>query len=195
MVWSGSLWLRIGTTLLWHTNQCSQWLSSPRSLVAASNSRSSSAPRLTPSQAGGHLTPTSYSCNCHLAGPRQRSDSRVRVPRHSWAYCTLSDSRLPQHGGPGPRIHIAQEQGGPVIPPGTSFPFRRHPRLGTDRKENTASIVFLRKNMSPELFLSNGCCAVACLHRCHLSMGLYVTILSYRNVQVFQIFYFLHVSH
>jgi hypothetical protein len=27
--------------------------------------------------------------------------------------------RLPQPGGPGPRIYISQRQGGPVIPPGT----------------------------------------------------------------------------
>jgi hypothetical protein len=38
---------------------------------------------------------------------------------------TVPDSRLPQPGGPGPRIYIPQEQGGPVIPPGTGFPFRR----------------------------------------------------------------------
>jgi hypothetical protein len=36
---------------------------------------------------------------------------------------------LPQPGGPGPRIYIPQEQGGPVIPPGTGFPFRRLLRL------------------------------------------------------------------
>jgi hypothetical protein len=30
--------------------------------------------------------------------------------------------RLPQPGGPGSRIYIPQEQGGPVIPPGTGFP-------------------------------------------------------------------------
>jgi hypothetical protein len=35
----------------------------------------------------------------------------------------LSHLRLPQPGGPGPRIYIPQEQGGPVIPPGTGFPF------------------------------------------------------------------------
>jgi hypothetical protein len=29
----------------------------------------------------------------------------------------------PQPGGPGPRIFIPQEQDGPVIPPGTGFPF------------------------------------------------------------------------
>jgi hypothetical protein len=44
------------------------------------------------------------------AEPRQRSHSRVRVPRDSWLYFTVSDSRLPQPGGPGPRIYI---------PPGT----------------------------------------------------------------------------
>jgi hypothetical protein len=29
----------------------------------------------------------------------------------------------PQPGGPGPRIYIPQDQGGPVIPPCTGFPF------------------------------------------------------------------------
>jgi hypothetical protein len=33
--------------------------------------------------------------------------------------------RLPQPGGPGPRIYVPQEQGGPVIPPGTGFLSRR----------------------------------------------------------------------
>jgi hypothetical protein len=36
-------------------------------------------------------------------------------------YCLSWDS--PQLGGPGPRIYIPQEQGGPFIPPGTGFPF------------------------------------------------------------------------
>jgi hypothetical protein len=36
---------------------------------------------------------------------------------------------LPQPGRPGPRIYILQEQGGPVIPPSTGFPFRRLLRL------------------------------------------------------------------
>jgi hypothetical protein len=40
-------------------------------------------------------------------------------------FFTVSDSRLPQPGGPGPHISIPQEQGGPVIPPGTGFPFHR----------------------------------------------------------------------
>jgi hypothetical protein len=63
------------------------------------------------------------------ACPRQRSRSWVWVPRDSWPYITVSDSRLPEPGGPGARIYIPQEQGGPVIPPGTGFPFRRLLRL------------------------------------------------------------------
>jgi hypothetical protein len=31
-------------------------------------------------------------------------------------YCKRSDRYFPPHGGPGPRIYISQEQGGPVIP-------------------------------------------------------------------------------
>jgi hypothetical protein len=63
------------------------------------------------------------------AGSRQRSYSWVRVSRDSWPYFTVSDSRLPQLWGPGPRIYIPQEQGGPVIAPGTGFPFRHLLRL------------------------------------------------------------------
>jgi hypothetical protein len=44
-------------------------------------------------------------------------------------YFTVSDSRLPQPGGPSPCIYIPQEQGGPVIPPGIGVPFRRLLRL------------------------------------------------------------------
>jgi hypothetical protein len=54
-------------------------------------------------------------------GPRQRAHSRVRVPRESWLYFTVSDSRLPQPWGTGPCIYIPQEQGGPLISPGTGF--------------------------------------------------------------------------
>jgi hypothetical protein len=52
--------------------------------------------------------------------PRQRSHSRVRVSQDSLPYVTVSDSRIPQPGGPGLRIYIPQEQGGPVIPPDTA---------------------------------------------------------------------------
>jgi hypothetical protein len=57
------------------------------------------------------------------------SHSLVWVPRESWPYFTVSDSRLPQPGGPGPHIYIPQERGGPVIPPGTGFPFHHLLRL------------------------------------------------------------------
>jgi hypothetical protein len=63
------------------------------------------------------------------AGPRQRNHSWVRVSWDSWVYFTLSASRFPQPGGPGPRIHIPQEQGGPLIPADTEFLFRRLLRL------------------------------------------------------------------
>jgi hypothetical protein len=52
--------------------------------------------------------------------------SRVRVPRDTSPYFTVSDSRFPQPGGPGFRIYIPQEQGSPVIPPGT-IPFSSPP--------------------------------------------------------------------
>jgi hypothetical protein len=42
-------------------------------------------------------------------------------------YCLRLET--PQPGGPGPRIYILQEEGGPVIPPDTGFPFRRLLRL------------------------------------------------------------------
>jgi hypothetical protein len=54
------------------------------------------------------------------AGLRQRSHYLIRVPRGS-----VSDSRLNQRGGPGPRIYIPEEQGGSVRHPGTGFPFLR----------------------------------------------------------------------
>jgi hypothetical protein len=57
--------------------------------------------------------------------PHQGIHSQVRVPQGSWPQFTLSVSRIPQPGGPGPRIYIPQEQGDPVIALGTAFPFRR----------------------------------------------------------------------
>jgi hypothetical protein len=61
------------------------------------------------------------------AGPRQRCHSWVQVPRDSWPYFTVSDSRLPQPGGPGSRIYIPQEEGDPVIPPGTGLSKLKQP--------------------------------------------------------------------
>jgi hypothetical protein len=60
-----------------------------------------------------------------VAGPRHRGHSQVRVPLDSWPHFTVSDSRLPQPGGPGPHIYIPPEQSGPVIPPCTGFLFHR----------------------------------------------------------------------
>jgi hypothetical protein len=54
---------------------------------------------------------------------RQRSHSQVQFPQDSWSPSTVSDSRLPQPGGPGPLIYIPHEQGGLVIPPGNWFRF------------------------------------------------------------------------
>jgi hypothetical protein len=59
------------------------------------------------------------------AGLRQRSHSQVRVSQDSWQHFTVSYSRLLQPGGPGTRIYSPQEQGGPVMTPGTGFPSRR----------------------------------------------------------------------
>jgi hypothetical protein len=46
--------------------------------------------------------------------PRQRCRSHVRVPRDSWSYFTISDSRLSQPGALGPRVYI--------YPTGTRWP-------------------------------------------------------------------------
>jgi hypothetical protein len=43
--------------------------------------------------------------------------------RRTHGHVLLSHLRLLQPGGPGPRIYIPQEQGGPVILPGNGFPF------------------------------------------------------------------------
>jgi hypothetical protein len=91
------------------------------------------------------------------------SPSQVRTPRDIWPYITVSDSGLPQPGGN--RIYIPQEEDGPVIPPGTGFPFRRFLRLaglinliwtttglllcnvGTDRQRKRLSISYPRKRL------------------------------------------------
>jgi hypothetical protein len=72
-----------------------------------------------------------------VAGPRQRSHSRVPVRRNSWPYFSVSDSRLQQPGEPGPRIYIPQEQGG-GLPNITRIALYS---VCADRTENSASIV------------------------------------------------------
>jgi hypothetical protein len=64
--------------------------------------------------------------NCFWAC--QSSHSWAEVPQNSRLYL-LSHLRLLQPGGPGSRIYIPQEQGGPVIPPVSGFPFCRLLRL------------------------------------------------------------------
>jgi hypothetical protein len=64
--------------------------------------------------------------NCFWALPEQSLLGRSPVELTAIFYSHL---RLPQPGGPGPRIYILQEQSGPVIPPGTGFPFCRLLRL------------------------------------------------------------------
>jgi hypothetical protein len=47
--------------------------------------------------------------------PLHCSYSWVRVLQDSWRYFTVSDSTVPQPGGPVPFIYIPQEQDGPII--------------------------------------------------------------------------------
>jgi hypothetical protein len=137
-------------------------------------------------------------------GPRQHSHFRVRVSRDWWPYLSVSDSRLPEPGGPGPRIYIPQEQDGLVVPPGTGFPFRRllllaglwwrystTPPHGLTQLNYWSSLCSPRRdhlyrycvlshcrgsNVFRELFPSNGCCTVACLHSGYLARDLYVAL-------------------
>jgi hypothetical protein len=65
-------------------------------------------------------------------------------------YTLLSHLGLTQPGGPGSHIYIPQEQGGPVIPPGTGSPFRRLLRLAglwcNDPKPPPGAIVLELRN-------------------------------------------------
>jgi hypothetical protein len=53
------------------------------------------------------------------------SYDRLSKSSRTHGHILLSHLRLPQPGGPGPCIYIPQEQGDPVIPPGTGFRFCR----------------------------------------------------------------------
>jgi hypothetical protein len=64
------------------------------------------------------------------AGPRQRIHSQVRFPQDSQPHYTVTDSRLPQPGGPDLCIYMLQEQGSLAISPGTGLPFRHLLWLG-----------------------------------------------------------------
>jgi hypothetical protein len=71
----------------------------------------------------------------------------IQVPQNS-DHILLSHLRLSQSGGPGPRIYIPQEQGGPVITPGTGFPFHRLLRLAGQRLVKVKVKVTLRPTVS-----------------------------------------------
>jgi hypothetical protein len=91
------------------------------------------------------------------AGTRQRSHSRVRVTRERLPYFTVSDSRLPQLGGPDSRIYIPQEQSDPVIPPGTGFPFRRLLRLAGLRWRYSNPPPHRRVKIKSQPYFTTGC--------------------------------------
>jgi hypothetical protein len=57
--------------------------------------------------------------NCFWALPEPSLLGRSPAELRSIFYCLIWDS--PQPGGPGSRIYIPQEQGGPDMPPGTGF--------------------------------------------------------------------------
>jgi hypothetical protein len=119
----------------------------------------------------------------------ERSHSQVRVPRSSWPHFTLSDLRLPQTWKTRSLYLYPQEQGGPVIPPGTrstywtGFPStltnpspfteltttnsesHTHSfyRLSTDHIENTSSCVLLEAMFVVQLSSNK---LQKCIHYC-----------------------------
>jgi hypothetical protein len=68
-----------------------------------------------------------YLYNCFWALPEQSLLSRS--PAELTVHIVLSRLTLSQPGGPGSRIYIPQEQGGPVTPLGSEFHFCRLLRL------------------------------------------------------------------
>jgi hypothetical protein len=77
--------------------------------------------------------------------------SQSRTPHD---YILLSHMRFPQLGGPGPRIYIPQEQGGPVISAGTGFPFHRLLRLAELRWKLKLKLNYERHSVSQSVLVS-----------------------------------------
>jgi hypothetical protein len=69
--------------------------------------------------------------NCFWVLPEQSFSSQSSA--ELTVHILMSHLRLRQPGGPGSRIYIPQEQGGPLIPPGIGFPFCRLLRLASTR--------------------------------------------------------------
>jgi hypothetical protein len=93
-----------------------------------------------------------------------------------------------------PVFIFLQRQGGPVITPATGFPFFAsydsqgydrgiRPRLHTDPKKSCPPLLRVLalpvRQVSTDMFPSNGCCTVACLHSCYIAMSLHVTLFIY----------------
>jgi hypothetical protein len=64
-------------------------------------------------------------------------------------YCLRLET--PRPGGPGPLIYIPQEQGDPVIPPRTGFPFRRIQRLAGLCLQDNSSARTTQKTQPPTI--------------------------------------------
>jgi hypothetical protein len=79
---------------------------------------------------GSSLT-RGWACNLliHLLLGLAKAVTLGSKTRRTHGHILLSDMRLPQPGGPGPRIYFPQEQVSPVMPPDTGLPFRRLLRL------------------------------------------------------------------
>jgi hypothetical protein len=92
-----------------------------------------------------------------VAGPHQRSHSRVRDQRDSRPHFTVSNFTLHQSGGPDSFICIPQEQAGPVIPSRTWFLFLRllglarlRWRYSNPPPHGISKLIFLRSTLSPK---------------------------------------------
>jgi hypothetical protein len=83
-----------------------------------------------------------------LVSPVQSFSSSSPAGLMTIFYCLRFETPL-QPGGTGPSIYIPHEHGGPVIRPGTGFPFRRFLRL--------AGLRWRYSNPPPHWLLRTGC--------------------------------------
>jgi hypothetical protein len=86
------------------------------------------------------------------AGPRQRSHSRVQVPRDSWPHFAVSDSRFPQPGGQGPCTYTPRNRVAQLFV--ASYNSQRYgggirPRLHTGSVFSENIIIFMWNVISP----------------------------------------------